>query len=146
MTTIAYKGGVIAYDSRATRGELISCDDVEKMRVVDGAHFFISGYVCLEDDFISAWFGADIKNNDENVGAIAYDKDGVWLAGLDESGLFKQKLNYDTAIGSGTAYAITAMDMGASAKQAVKMAAKRDTNTGGKIRTFKMVKVQKDGR
>jgi hypothetical protein len=38
------------------------------------------------------------------------------------------------AIGCGSDHAITAMDMGATAYQAVQMAAKRDTGTGGTIR------------
>jgi hypothetical protein len=32
------------------------------------------------------------------------------------------------------------MDMGASAKRAVKMAKKRDVYTGGKVRTYKLAK------
>lgn len=42
------------------------------------------------------------------------------------------------AIGSGMYYALTAMDCGCSAEEAVKMAAKRDVNTGGEIRIFKI--------
>ena len=34
MTTIAYKDGVIAYDSRTTRGTVISDDDCEKLKVL----------------------------------------------------------------------------------------------------------------
>jgi hypothetical protein len=44
----------------------------------------------------------------------------------------------DTAIGTGTDHAITAMDCGLSAREAVKMAMKRDTGTGGRIRTYKV--------
>lgn len=39
------------------------------------------------------------------------------------------------AIGSGRDFALAAMDMGATAKEAVEMAAKRDVYTGGTIRT-----------
>ncbi|MNI98876.1 hypothetical protein D3C73_1578140 [compost metagenome] len=42
------------------------------------------------------------------------------------------------AIGSGTPYAFAAMDMGASAEKAVEMAARRDTSTGGTIRTLRI--------
>jgi len=42
------------------------------------------------------------------------------------------------AIGSGQDHALTAMDCGLSAKEAIKMAAKRDVNTGGRVRTFKI--------
>ncbi|MOA55862.1 hypothetical protein D3C78_1797360 [compost metagenome] len=42
------------------------------------------------------------------------------------------------AIGSGLAYALGAMDMGADAERAVQAAAKRDTATGGRIRTLRI--------
>jgi ATP-dependent protease HslVU (ClpYQ) peptidase subunit len=41
------------------------------------------------------------------------------------------------AIGSGAAFAMGAMDAGATAKEAVKIAC-RDVYTGGKIRTYKI--------
>lgn len=41
------------------------------------------------------------------------------------------------AIGSGAKHALTAMDLGLDAKEAVKMAMKRDIYTGGRIRTFR---------
>ncbi|GAI22667.1 unnamed protein product, partial [marine sediment metagenome] len=42
------------------------------------------------------------------------------------------------AIGSGSAYALAAMDMGASAEEAVRAAMKRDIYTGGKVRTMRI--------
>lgn len=42
------------------------------------------------------------------------------------------------AIGSGAAHAITAMDCGKSARQAVQMAMKRDINTGGRVVTARL--------
>ena len=38
MTTIAYKDGVIAYDSRVTRGDLITDDDCDKCIERDGVN------------------------------------------------------------------------------------------------------------
>ncbi|MEE4626600.1 hypothetical protein V2K62_03170 [Pseudomonas alliivorans] len=55
------------------------------------------------------------------------DKTGVWRQPPDLA-------NHD-AIGSGSAYALAAMDMGASAEEAVKAAMKRDIYTGGTVRT-----------
>ena len=46
--------------------------------------------------------------------------------------------NIPYAIGSGADHAFTAMDCGCSAKEAVQMAVKRDTCTGGRIRSFKL--------
>ncbi len=56
------------------------------------------------------------------------DKTGVWRQPLDPA-------NPD-AIGSGSAYALAAMDMGASAEEAVRAAMKRDIYTGGTVRTI----------
>ena len=55
----------------------------------------------------------------------------------DATGLWKSPILLDRvyAIGSGSPFAFAAMDMGANAYKAVEMAAKRDTSTGGKIRT-----------
>ncbi|MNC73653.1 hypothetical protein D3C75_1248910 [compost metagenome] len=60
------------------------------------------------------------------------------LIGYTEGKLWKSPLLLDRpyAIGSGTDHAYTAFDMGATAYQAVEMAAKRDTGTGGNIRTL----------
>ena len=140
MTTIAYKDGVIAYDSRSTRGDFISTDSANKMNVRDGVRFFMAGCACYEDEFASAWFsGADVCEQND-VSALVYDGEHVWMAGADNGEFFRQRIDYDTAIGSGTPYAVTAMDFGASAKEAVKAASKRDSATGGRIRTFKVKK------
>lgn len=61
------------------------------------------------------------------------DKTGIWKQDLD--------LANPDAIGSGYAYAIAAMDMGASAEDAVRAAMKRDIYTGGAVRT---VTIKKD--
>ena len=55
----------------------------------------------------------------------------------DKTGIWKQDLELSNpdAIGSGSAYAIAAMDMGASAEDAVRAAMKRDIYTGGTIRS-----------
>ena len=58
------------------------------------------------------------------------DKTGPWKTRL--------SLSNPDAIGSGSPFALTAMDMGASAEEAVTMAAKRDSCTGGKIRTLRI--------
>ena len=58
----------------------------------------------------------------------------------DDESFSKQKLDPSKpyATGSGQHHALTAMDMGATAKEAVKMAIMRDTNSGGRIRTYKI--------
>ena len=49
MTTIAYKDGIIAYDSRFTYNNVIVDDDGDKKIEADGKVFIISG---AQSDFI----------------------------------------------------------------------------------------------
>ncbi|MFK3971095.1 proteasome subunit beta [Pseudomonas sp. NPDC087358] len=135
MTTIAYKDGVIAYDSRQTRNGSIVSDACSKCEVVDGAMFFLSGAVCDEKALIAAYFGTPSKDPVESSGFVVHngklmlvghdDKTGVWRMDLDRS-------NPD-AISSGAPYALAAMDMGASAEEVVRAAMKRDIYTGGEV-------------
>ena len=140
MTTIAYKDGVIAYDSRATRGTTITDDDCEKLETVKGVRFLCTGCTCDFDALIAAYFGTSASAPVEASG-YAFDGDTLWLIGHDDkTGFWKGKLRLDTcdAIGSGSAFALAAMDMGATAALAVEMAKKRDTCTGGRVRTFQL--------
>ncbi|QOI04594.1 Ntn hydrolase family protein [Pseudomonas savastanoi] len=137
MTTIAYKDGVIAYDSRQTRGGAIVSDDCSKCEVVGGVSFFLSGCVCDEKALIAAYFGTPSKDPVESSGFVV-DGGRLMMVGHDDkTGIWKQDLDSSNpdAIGSGAAYALAAMDMGASAEEAVKAAMKRDVYTGGTVRT-----------
>lgn len=138
MTTIAYRDGVIACDSRQTRNSAIVSDDAQKCQIVNGVKFFLSGAVCDEGALIAAYFGTPSSVPVECSGYVVEggklmmvghdDKTGIWRMDLDPS-------NPD-AIGSGAPYALAAMDMGASAEDAVRAAMKRDIYTGGNIRTI----------
>ncbi len=62
-----------------------------------------------------------------------------WLSTPDrDSVMIRSECNYNESAGSGGDYAITAMDLGLSAKDAVKMAIKRDVYSGGRVRVFKL--------
>lgn len=140
MTTIAYKDGVIAYDSQITRGDVITYDDYEKCIDQAGVKFFCCGTVSDYQRLVDVYFGAKPDGNIEAT-AIVLDGDSLMMVAVDDAtGLWKSPVLRDRpyAIGSGTPYAFAAMDMGASAEQAVEMAARRDTSTGGKIRAFRM--------
>lgn len=138
MTTIAYKDGVIAYDSRQTRNNRIVSDDSLKCQVVDGVSFFLSGAVCDEKALIAAYFGTPSPVPVECSG-YAVDGGKLLMVGHDENtGIWKQELDLANpdAIGSGAQYAMASMDMGASAEDAVRAAMKRDIYTGGLVRTL----------
>ena len=137
MTTIAYKDGVIAYDSQVTRGDIITDDAYEKCIELKGVKFFCSGAISDHQRLVDVYFGAKPEGNID-ASALVLDGESLMMVAVDDAtGLWKSPILLDRvyAIGSGSPFAFAAMDMGANAYKAVEMAAKRDTSTGGKIRT-----------
>ncbi|MHC8386779.1 Ntn hydrolase family protein [Pseudomonas sp. MDT2-39-1] len=138
MTTIAYKDGVIAYDSRVTRGSLIDHDDFEKLIHRQGHRFLFTGsgpdFSALIDEFL----GVKLGDKPLDANGLVVTNGRLCQIGHDaESGFWMDDVWAERpfAIGSGRDFALAAMDMGATAKEAVEMAAKRDIYTGGTIRT-----------
>lgn len=114
MTTIAYKDGIIAYDSQITRGDVITYDDYEKCLEREGVKFICSGAVPDFARLVDVYFGA---KPDGSIDATAMVLDGdklMMIAVDDNTGLWKSPIMLDRpyAIGSGTPYAFAAMDMG----------------------------------
>lgn len=136
MTTIAYKDGVIACDSRMTEGDTILYDEYNKHKVVEGVHFFCAGSVEDIPHLIQFYLGGEERSG--RVTAIVVDGGEVFSVKLGDGFTEVIPVDYPYAIGSGQDYAIAAMDMGADAKTAVKQAMKRDPFTGGRVRTFKV--------
>lgn len=140
MTTIAYKDGVIAYDSRCSAGPEIIDDDFDKHIKREDIDYFISGSTSEIEDYIKAHTGKDVKKGVAGSW-FSVESGSVFRCGVnDEDGFFKMEIDKSKhyVIGSGGDHAITAMDLGLPAKDAVKMAVKRDAGTGGRIRTFKV--------
>ncbi|KQQ60141.1 proteasome subunit beta [Pseudomonas sp. Leaf127] len=140
MTTIAYKDGVIAYDNRQTRGDRIVSDSCSKCEKVNDVLFFLSGAVCDEKALIAAYFGTPSPAPVECSGYVVDAGKLMMVGHANKTGIWKQELDpaNPDAIGSGAAYAMAAMDMGASAEDAVRAAMKRDIYTGGKVRTLEL--------
>ncbi|WLH37623.1 proteasome subunit beta [Pseudomonas sp. FP2196] len=139
MTTIAYKDGVIAYDSRVTRGSLIDHDDYEKLVHRNGHQFLLTScgadFASLMDEF----FGVKIDDKPLDANGLVVTNGRLCQIGRDaESGFWMDEvwMERSFAIGSGRDFALAAMDMGATAKEAVESAAKRDVYTVGTIRTL----------
>jgi len=138
VTTIAYKDGLIAYDSRMTEGNIIIYNDYNKHTEVDGVHFFFTGADAEYQDLINAYFGRAFAPGID-AGAIVVDGGNIFSCGVvSRDEFYKAPLEKEKpyALGSGSPYAYTAMDMGAPAGKAVEMAKKRDTRTGGEVRVF----------
>lgn len=137
MTTIAYKKNMIATDSRMTAGGIIINDMFEKAIFRDGVLFFLSGYVHDFDKFLDEYF-KEAGSYAGNISAITVKK-GVLIyacaADKEEGGIWKSSMDRSvhTALGSGSSFAIAAMDHGATAIEAIEYAMTRDVFTGGKV-------------
>lgn len=143
MTTIAYKDEILAYDSRLTKGDTILDDNFDKSVSIKDNNFFYTGSPYDLDHLINGFLNKTRVLEDDhqiNSEAIVIDSDSnIWNCSFDEENAFwRFKLDPKKilAIGSGMAYALTAMDCGKSAVEAVKYAAKRDIFTGGSIRSY----------
>lgn len=141
MTTIAYdhKNKTIAWDSRKTSSDNIIMNDNENKHVEkDGVHFWLAGTAGDCEFLIDAYFtGHSEKELDCNV--LAYDSGVIYMCGTNEDGsIFKDKIETNNAIGSGRKFALAAMDLGKSAKDAVEYVKTREIFTGGKVHSMKL--------
>lgn len=139
MTTIAYKDGIVAFDSYITAGELVVDFEKNKCQTHKGVKFIFSGKVTDEPMIVDAWFnGSEEKDCDASALVIANGK--PYYCAYDETGeFFKYEVTERAAAyGSGSPYALGAMDNGASAVEAVKIACNRDVYSGGRVRKVKV--------
>lgn len=144
MTTIAYKDGVIACDSRASGNDMILDDDFNKRTVRNGVEFYLAGSPSDAQSMMTAYFdGTGVPELDSC--AIVIDGDNLFYVMIDKTGKLNKislRKNQTIAIGSGSVHAYTAMDLGFSAVEAVRAAKKRDMWTGGRVRQYKLNKKQ----
>jgi ATP-dependent protease HslVU (ClpYQ) peptidase subunit len=148
MTTIAFKDGILASDSRyshesfgITRGPKLFRKTVGKREFLLG----IAGDAHAAMLFVD-WYGtsnADLykiltEMADDNFAVLVWD--GKHLS---EANRYCRPIEVDEpyyAIGSGAGHAMTAMDCGKNAVQAVRFAARRDHYTGGRIVSMSLTK------
>jgi len=142
MTTIAYKANIIAYDSRLTRDITIVDDNWNKKIEGNGSIFFMAGTPEDFEEFFELYFSDKVDKKHYrhlNVSCFVVEGENLFESYISHVGsdsdprLYKVALDLWTpaAMGSGTDHALTAMDMGATAEEAVYMAAQRDCKTGG---------------
>ena len=105
----------------------------------------MSGYAGFSSAFIESHQEGKPPPANVEMSAFIVDQGRVYLAGIDsEKGLlWTLEATRPAATGSGMDHAITAMDCGLSAKDAVRMAIKRDAGSGGRVRTFKVKPIGK---
>lgn len=143
MTTIAYKDGIIAYDSRAMRGDYILSDRVEKKIETEDNIFFMSGSVDEFKSFIDLYERSEQPTHKLDINAFVYSKsekklyysacwktdEGIYL-------IHEVEVDCPQAFGSGASFAYAAMDCGKTSEEAIKIAMIRDPKTGGEIKVF----------
>ena len=144
MTTIVYdhKNKQIACDSRSTIGGIIADDKAIKYKTVDDKLWFLCGSPGDADTFIGHYKPLTETNAHLNVDAIFIITKGDCVGGVyraikNECDVYKECiLDHDFATGSGDAWALSALDFGSTAKEAVEYAMTRDVFSGGKVHVY----------
>lgn len=135
MTTIACDGHWMAADGLSRdAGGLICSTTIRKVRrLKDGRIFGMAG-TPFDIDKLEIWLneGGDFPSVDEdNFDCLLLDLDGrVWC--YNERGNRSEEM-LPAAVGSGTDLAVGAMEHGATPKEAVEIACKRHSESGGTI-------------
>lgn len=152
MTTIAFKQGILAADSRVTAGGHIVSDSHNKIMKINQEVSFLNGehfvkYIACSGVILSLEAVRDylVENkelsyvkDDEYSCFILTDKECFALYFNDDNNAYIDKCFDGEAIGSGAAFAVSAMKMGLSAVDAVKHACKLDVYSGGRVRSVKI--------
>lgn len=147
MTTIAITHEQIAADGLVTWDGEVRDREAQKIRVAGKTIYAITGTISLFDVLIE-WHqtGADPS---EIPAGINYDKNGWMLIVINCDGIRVYTSGFPYAVherapiafGSGDAFAMGALLHGATARDAVKIAATATTETGGKIRSVNIAEV-----
>lgn len=144
VTTIVYRNGLIAYESRETSHDNIIVDDAAEKRFSHGeCEFFTCGNSGDVEDFAQSFINWKIVRPGIDIEALVYDHktNTLYRSAISEKDeLWKVKLRLDHyyAIGSGRMFALGALSVGAMAEQALDAAIKCDVYSGGLMRIFQL--------
>lgn len=140
MTTIAYRDGVLAGDSRVSCGDMVVDNKAVKVHRIRGNRLLgWAGKVEDAERLKLALRKKETPPANLDVDAImVHMVNGAPMIQLFEGNLWvTQKGQPYYAIGSGAPYALGAMDAGATAQEAASIGSKRDVASGGKIRSVR---------
>lgn len=147
MTTVAFRDGVMAGDSRGNDAAvgIVAIPKVFRKKIKGKEYIFgVAGYWEAALMFME-WFSTRENSLHERLMKLSGDSefdviiwDGERLMGVDQFMYPVEITESYYAIGSGARHAITAMDCGKSSRQAVQMAMKRDPYTGGRVVTARL--------
>jgi len=136
MTTIAYRDGVLAADGLCTRDGTVVEFRAEKIRRLENGDILaLCGTSYVRQIFAEWWLDRTKPQPDlTESSAIVLTADGLLeYEGNGQHISFTRIRDEFSAWGSGATAALGAMHMGATALQAVQIAATLDLKTGGEI-------------
>jgi 20S proteasome alpha/beta subunit len=138
MTTVTYRDGILAADSRCSISGWKQSYYYTKMRMIsDGSICAITGEISPASALID-WIERGGTGNRPNLGdnsRVIRMMKNRRLTIYEGEGSFEIECEF-TAFGSGAPPALAAMYMGADARKAVEIAAMVDDGTGGEIHTM----------
>lgn len=150
MTTIAYDGKFIVADGRTMQQSVILRDDSNKFYVSSktGNLFALCGVVPNCQKFADTYEDGVYLDLDLEVSGFMICKETNKIytvdTSLEKNGKFEffqfEVTDIKATMGSGKSYALTAMDCGLSAKDAVLKAMLRDCDTGGVVKVYDVAK------
>lgn len=154
MTTIAWDGKTLAADSQATAGNIISSTGMKKIKTpgedeiwrVRGDKILAvaaSGDVCATLELVDA-LKVGLQSNTKMRKGLAFtamairgkDKGFEIFKAAGEEEIAIYELDEWRSFGSGSAFALSALKMGKTAKEAVEHAISLDLYSGGEVHTF----------
>jgi len=139
MTTIAWDGKTLAVDSAQSRGDIITGLKMKKLYLDVGPFkaVAISGVTQNYEPLIK-WIkcGGDNPSISDHFSILCINKKGQCFGLHDGDQLYFVRRKDKCSEGSGWQIALGAMDAGATAIEAIKIASKRDVYTGGKVQSF----------
>lgn len=141
MTAVAYRDGVISADTMTTHNYVKAHEP--KVIKKEGHLFGVAGEACPSNEDLVSWFLKnkvreslpEFKNHSFTM-MVIYPEGNIKL--IDNTGRFYPIKDKFWAIGSGAEVCFGAMEMGASAQEAVKAAIKWQKDCGGKVITRKL--------
>ncbi len=139
MTTIAFDGSSIAYDSYVTQAGVIVDNTGCKHWKIKGADFFFAGTVQDYEHLVSWFFDRSYEPaEDTDCSAIVVLGDTVFEVASQTDTFMINQEHKPMALGTGGCFALGAMDAGCSAKEAVKIACSRDVFSGGRVKEYRL--------
>ena len=141
MTTIVYdhENQLVACDSRMIRGNGLYNDCFNKIISKGALTFILCGSTCDFDYFVSNYEKYKRVELDDMVldcSGIMIRENKAYYVFIHDGVFNEDALICTDSYGSGSLLAISAMDFGKTAKEAVEYAATRDSGTGGKVQVY----------